>query len=126
METAIIVLLSLSFFMLIVSFLRRDRITPLQKEVEELSLQHIHDIYLLKQRIRILEEELMISQQEDDRTLQTRGAPLLRESSSPVNEILKSQVTALHKQGYSVEEIMKRSALSKEQVLKIIQVQSRC
>ncbi|WP_019242568.1 MULTISPECIES: hypothetical protein [Bacillus] len=113
-KIAIIILLGLSILLFILSFFKKDRTTELERNIEELSLQHMQDMYQLKKKLQILEEELLIQ----DSTSFIPENPIKR--GNKVNEILKSQVLALYNQGYSIDEISQRSSLSIEDITAIL------
>ena len=46
-KIAIIILLGLSILLFILSFFKKDRTTELERNIEELSLQHMQDMYQL-------------------------------------------------------------------------------
>ena len=120
MEMTIIILLILSILLLALSFSAPDRISALEKNVEKLTMQQVQDTYLLKQRVRVLEEELLLTFSDEEGDL-----PGLRTSVADTpgkaNEILKSQVLSLHRQGYGIDEICERSVLEKTEVANILQ-----
>ncbi|PLT34703.1 hypothetical protein [Bacillus sp. V5-8f] len=121
METIFIILLAGAILLLIYSFFKRDNVKKIQEDLEELTLTHMQDIYQLKRKIKILEEELLI--QEDTAG---RLKPLIAGKESPmrqqpINEILKAQVLSLYQQGLSLEQITKQSTLSMEAVRSVIE-----
>ncbi len=117
-EIIIISLVAVSLLLIVFSFFKKDRLTDLEKNVEDLSLQHIQDIYILKKKIKILEEELLI--QDTELFSSTNSNMHSSDNSIKVNEILQSQVLSLYQQGLSVEEIHTRSALSHEEIITIL------
>lgn len=123
METTIIILLILSILLLALSFSAPDRITALEKNVEKLTMQQVQETYLLKQRIRVLEEELLLNipEEYEEPPLQPNAA----DAPIKANEILKSQVLSLHRQGYSIDEISERSVLDKMEISRILQQSSK-
>ena len=64
MEYMIIGLLAIAILLLLLSFFKRDKVNDLEEQLEQLSLMTIQEHYQLKKRIKILEEELLI-QDED-------------------------------------------------------------
>jgi len=119
MEIIIISLLVLAILLFILSFFTTDRVTDLERNVEEMSLQHIQDMFQLKRQIRILEEELLTSEQN---LFSTNHHPSNEESTMKVHEILKNQVMSLYQQGFSIEEISARSTLSHNDIIQILQI----
>ncbi|MEH6940401.1 hypothetical protein [Bacillus sp. JJ722] len=119
MEIIIISLVAVAILLLIFSFFKKDRVTDIEKNLEELSLQHIQDMYILKKKIKILEEEILM---QDTELLPNTGSKInTTDGGLKVNEILQSQVLSLYQQGLSIEDIHTRSALSPEEITTIIQ-----
>ncbi|WP_409297674.1 hypothetical protein V1498_06550 [Peribacillus sp. SCS-26] len=118
MELVILSLLILSAVLFVLSFLRKDGVKVLEKEVEQLSLSYMQDMYQLNKKISILEEELL----QDSIGMGGFHSPGNHEpEKNSVNEILKNQVLALYRQGLSVERISAQSTLSQEEILEIIE-----
>ncbi|MBD3107650.1 hypothetical protein IEO70_04660 [Bacillus sp. AGMB 02131] len=114
MEIVIISLLVLAILLFILSFFKIDRVSELERNVEEMSLQHIQDIYQLKRQVRILEEELL--------TPEHSSIPSdFQENTTRISEILKNQVKSLYQQGFSIDEISARSTLSHDDIMQILQ-----
>ncbi|MGM9929695.1 MAG: hypothetical protein ACI35P_17290 [Bacillus sp. (in: firmicutes)] len=117
MEVLIIILLLIAIVLFLLSFVKKDRISNVENTIDELSLQHVQDIYQLKKRIRVLEEELL--------TLDSLNEPVQPVSSEKstvgVNKILESQVLALYQQGLTINDIIQRSALTKDEVMTVIE-----
>ncbi|WP_237563616.1 hypothetical protein [Halalkalibacter okhensis] len=61
MEISIIILLSFAILLFILSFFRKDRIEQVEKQLDQMSITYMQEIYQLKKKIRVLEEELLIS-----------------------------------------------------------------
>lgn len=100
-----LILITLSFFI-------KNPAKRIEKELEGLSLDYYQDANQFKRRLKIIEEELMI----DPKLANKPHKPQVK----PVHEILVSQVLTLHQQGFNVDEISKRSALTAEQVKSVI------
>lgn len=120
MEIFIIVLFAIGILLLVLSFFKDDRVSALERNIEELSIQHVQDVYQLKQKIRVLEEELLI-QDSSDYITANKGSSTSDERPVKVNEILKSQVLSLYQQGLSIDEISQRSTLSHEEIMIVLQ-----
>ncbi len=118
MEILIITLLCVAIFLLLLSFFKKDSLTNLERTVDELSLQHVQDLYQLKNRVRILEEELLSVNTFD--VLKKEKAQESSNSNEKINKILKNQVLALDQQGMSIEEISKRSTLTHQDIRSIL------
>jgi predicted Rossmann fold nucleotide-binding protein DprA/Smf involved in DNA uptake len=104
-------LLVVSTLLLILSFFVKDPIKELKNEVDQLSLNQIQELYQMKRKIKILEEELLVSDSDFASTTSQK-----RE----VHAILKNQVWSLSQQGLSMDQIAKQSSLPIEDVEMIL------
>ncbi|WP_374721660.1 hypothetical protein [Peribacillus tepidiphilus] len=119
MKIIFIGLLCFSIVLLIISFFKKDRVSKLEEDLEQLSLTYMQDLYQLKRKIKVLEEEMLIDgdlSTSDDFSM-IKPIPVKR----PVNEILKNQVLSLYSQGLSLDQIAKQSTLSKDEIIGIIE-----
>jgi len=66
MEIAMIVLLSASVILFILSFFQKDPVKEIEKQVENTSISLMQEILKLKQKISVLEEELMIPENDQE------------------------------------------------------------
>jgi hypothetical protein len=69
MEYIMIGLLSFAILLLILSFFKRDKVSDLEEQLEQLSLTVIQENYQMKKRIKILEEELLFYDEDLQKTL---------------------------------------------------------
>ena len=121
--------------LLILSFFVKDRTKKVERDVEDLSINIYQETNAIKRRLKIVEEELLLdgpsfamsslspTKQTKAPTAQQPSAPQTttkQPTEKPVHSILVSQVLELGKQGMSVPEIQKRSALSMEQIVHIL------
>jgi hypothetical protein len=121
METLIILLFSLAIVLLIVSFFGKDKVAKLEEDLEQMTLTYMQDIYQLKKKVKILEEEFVI---QDDPAPPVKVKSIVNSNDSePIHEILKSQVLSLYSQGLSLDQIAKQSSLTKEQTISVIEQQ---
>lgn len=109
MKTILIILFNIAILLFILSFFLPDPNKQLKEEVEQLSLQFYQESYQLKRRLKVLEEELLM-------TDGLRQNQLMNEP----HEIIVNQVKQLAKQGLPIEQIAKQSALSSEDVKAIL------
>ncbi|MBM7693306.1 hypothetical protein JOC77_002746 [Peribacillus deserti] len=116
MEYIILTLLLLSAIVFIFSFLRKDRLAELEQEIEQLSLSYMQDIYQLKKKISVLEEELLFQESPE----YSDAFPAAIKEKSSVHEIIKNQVLALYRQGLSIERIAHQSNLQPNEIISII------
>ncbi|RFU64288.1 hypothetical protein D0469_18980 [Peribacillus saganii] len=124
MDFAIIGLLVFALLLLLLSFFKKDRLSKIEEEMEQMTLTHMQDIYQLKRKIKLLEEELLIQDAPSANRKSFRPASVSVSVKKPaINEILKSQVLSLYHQGLPLEQIEKQSALSMEEILTVIEDQ---
>ncbi len=123
MEIAMLSLFLLAIILLIISLFKKDKAAKLEEELEQVTLTHMQDIYQLKKKVAILEEELMIQDQPSHYSSST--TPSFSSNTQPVaiNEIIKNQVLALQRQGCSLAQIEKQSTLTKDQIIEVLQEQ---
>ncbi|MFS0613872.1 hypothetical protein [Lederbergia ruris] len=112
MHTLVIILFSLSILFFLISLFQPDRTKALEKELEQLSMKLLQENYLLKKRVKVLEEELL--------TPDFQESFSMKEPSNKPNEILKNQVIALYHQGLNLGQISKQSSLPINKVQQII------
>ena len=121
METLIILLFSLAIVLLIVSFFGKDKVAKLEEDLEQMTLTYMQDIYQLKKKVKILEEEFVI---QDDPVPSVKDQSTVTSNDiEPIHEILKSQVLSLYSQGLTLDQIARQSSLTKEQTISVIEQQ---
>ncbi len=113
MITITISLFSLSALLFLLSLFYKGQETKVEKEIEQLSLEHAQEMYIIKKRLRALEEEIL---QEGSFS----EASFLN-NSLPINDVIQNQVIHLYKQGLSIDQISRQSALLTDEVIKIIE-----
>ena len=123
MEIVMLSLFLLAIFLLVFSLFKKDKAAKLEEELEQITLTHMQDIYQLKKKVSILEEEFMI--QDQPRHFSSPSKQTITQIKKPVaiNEIIKNQVLALYRQGCSLDQIEKQSTLSKDQIMEVINEQ---
>ncbi|MBO0995240.1 hypothetical protein [Bacillus sp. SD088] len=112
MHTLVIILLSLAVLLFLISLFQPDRTKALEKELEQVSMKLLQENYLLKKRVKVLEEELLASDFQE--------SFVTKEPINKPNEILKNQVIALYHQGLSLGQISKQSSLPISHVQQIL------
>lgn len=126
MEIVMLSLFLLAIILLVFSLFKKDKVAKLEEELEQVTLTHMQDIYQLKKKVSILEEEFMIQDQprhfssSSKKTFTPINKP---DKSVAINEIIKNQVLALYRQGCSLDQIEKQSTLSKDQIIEVINEQ---
>lgn len=108
-----IIIMIIGILLIIVSFFIKGSAKKLETEVEDLSFTLYQETSAIKRRLKIVEEELLLEGT-------NIAVPIKPRTKSVIHEIIKSQVLELHKQGYSLIEISKRSSLSLEEVKTVI------
>ena len=84
-------------------------------EIEKVSMSLHQETNGLKKRLRAVEEELMIGiGPMKNNVSQTKKA-------KPIHEIIINQVLSLNSQGFSIDDIAKRSSLTSEEVQSVLQ-----
>ncbi|MCM3599578.1 hypothetical protein M3175_02465 [Robertmurraya korlensis] len=111
MEYVLLSLLVVSILLFVLSFFVKDPMKELKSEIDQLSLNQIQELYQMKRKIKILEEELLVPDSDFSSTASQK-----RE----VHAILKNQVWSLSQQGLSIEQIAKQSSLPIEDVEMIL------
>jgi hypothetical protein len=111
MGIIMILLFGISLILFLISFIQKDPYKELKEEVDQLTMQYVQEIYLMKQRLRILEEELLVN--EDPFTTVSKN-------TKDIHEIIKNQVFSLAQQGKSIEQIASQSSLSLNDVHSIL------
>lgn len=121
MEGIILTLLSAAILLFIASFFQKDRTAKLENDLEQLAVSHMQEMYQLKKKVKLLEEELLIQDAPVSSAVQSRrpGKP------DQINEILKNQVLSLYRQGLSIDQIVRQSTLSKELVMTVLEAGGR-
>jgi len=60
MEYILFVLVIIGLIVLILSFFKRDSVKQLEEQIEGTSITMMQELYKVKKKIRLLEEEMMI------------------------------------------------------------------
>ncbi|SDB99149.1 hypothetical protein SAMN05421734_103282 [Pelagirhabdus alkalitolerans] len=110
MYIAGITILIVALLIFIISFFAEDKFKKLEDQIEQLSLSTLQDNYQMKKKIKVLEEELLPNEVD----LKDFKGP----SSSRSNH--KKQVELLYKQGYSVQDISKKTQLSEYDIEMVV------
>lgn len=118
MNTLIIILLSISILLFILSFFQPDKTKTIEKDMEQLSMKILQENYLLKKRVKILEEELLL----EESSFNNISKP---PATSQPNEILKNHVIALYNQGLDLKQISKQSSLPIQTIRSIVNNEKR-
>jgi hypothetical protein len=110
MEFTIIALFSLSIILFSVSFFKKDRNKEVETQIENFSITLMQEIYQLKKKIKVLEEEILIGQDQRYFT-NTQNRPLTYD---------RDKILALYEDGHSLEEIENITGISVEKLNEIL------
>ncbi|EIJ78870.1 hypothetical protein PB1_14969 [Bacillus methanolicus PB1] len=110
-------LLIFSVLLLLISLFISDPLKKIREEIDELSMQQIKELYQIKKKLKILEEELLISD-EDIKKAFTK--PNIPKEKKEIHAIIRNQVLLLAQQGLSIEQIAKQSSLTVDDVNTIL------
>ncbi|MBM7650041.1 hypothetical protein JOC78_003025 [Bacillus ectoiniformans] len=116
MNGLIIGLACAGVILLIISLFQKDPAHQLKKEVDELSMQFLQETYQLKKKLKVIEEELLIT----DTVPNEKAYKAFSGQSGQINEIIKNQVISLYYQGTDMPNIARQSSLSLQQVQDIL------
>ncbi|MBU9722441.1 MULTISPECIES: hypothetical protein [Bacillaceae] len=81
---------SISALLFILSFIQKDRSKELEKQVENLSIQLMQEMYQVKQKMKVIEEEFVISSNET--------------TTSP-STLTRDDILSMYEEGYSINDI---------------------
>lgn len=95
MEWVIISLFILSAILLLLSFFQKRPNKEIEQQLENMSIQLMQEIYYLKKKVKILEEEYMIDE-----------SIVYSKSSTHASQLItRDDVLSMHEEGHSVEDI---------------------
>lgn len=113
MMVVIVILFIISIALIGISFFQRDNVKELEQEVDHLQLSAMQEIYKLKKKMRVLEEELL------------QNTDFADEDDLELEEVDKNRILTKHKQGMSVEAIALSENLTTKEVRSIIKQNER-
>lgn len=117
MTIMIIILFIISIALIGISYFQRDNVKELEQELDHLQLSAMQEIYKLKKKMRIVEEELL-----------QNDVPLKEQTDSyeeQENKSNTSRVLAKYRQGMSLEAIALSEASSVEEIRLIVEQNER-
>jgi DNA-directed RNA polymerase specialized sigma24 family protein len=113
-EYTMIALVFLSLLLLILSFFAKDKIKGLEEQIDQLTMSFVQETYQLKKKLKILEEELLMS---DEDIMEIVRKKALNDST----QLEREQVLSLYKRGFSYEQIAKETSMTTEEVRMMLQ-----
>lgn len=107
-----LILLIVGVLAVLASFFIGNGNRAFEDELEKVSVSLHQETNNLKKRLRVLEDELMVS-------------PPVRENftsapKKPVHAIIVNQITSLHSQGYTIPEIARRASMPETEVTEVL------
>jgi Mor family transcriptional regulator len=114
MGSIIISLVALAALLLGLSFFLKDPYKELREEIDQLTIQQIQDLYQIKKKLKVLEEELLVN----DSIMEKQSS--FNSGKKQIHDIIKNQVWSLAQQGMDINQIAKQSSLSNQEVQDII------
>ena len=112
-------LLAFAVILLLLSAFMKDPYKILREEIEQLSMQQIQDMYVVKKKLKVLEEELLVNDT-DFQPVSSMRSPKIAPEKKEIHEIIKNQVWSLVQQGLTIDQIARQSSLTVSEVESII------
>lgn len=112
-EVAIIALIVVSIALIAFSYFQREPIKEVEQELETLQLSAMQEIYKLKKKMKVLEEELLDSN------------VVVRRPNVGISQHIAKQILSKYQNGMSVDAIAKAEHVSAEDVKAIIKDNER-
>src|SRR5690625_3499432 len=110
-----LLLVAFGIVLVIISFFVSHSNRADSDELEKISISLHQETNGLKKRIKALEEELMMSMEPLEKSQYNQR------TEQPVHEIIVNQILSMNSQGLSNEDIAKRSSLTSEEVIRVLQ-----
>ncbi|MRG86594.1 hypothetical protein [Salinibacillus xinjiangensis] len=111
----LITLVVVGIILFILSFFTNDKFKDLEDQIEDVSISTLQETYRLKNKMKVLEEELLVSDSvSSDLDIPT---PSSDEKQPPVYD----QIKKLHDVGFSIDQIANSTALKVHDVRAILQ-----
>ncbi|UCZ54548.1 hypothetical protein LGQ02_07265 [Bacillus shivajii] len=108
METMIIILFSVSILLFVLSFFRKDPAKETEKQLENFSIQFMQELYQVKKKVQVLEEEYMIPSSPNS---------IEQSLSNPTRkELSRDEVLSMYEDGLTVKEIANYTEKSEEEI----------
>lgn len=114
-----IILMVAGISCIIASFFIKPKSANLDLKIENVSIAMHEQMNDLQKRMRVIEDELLIPQ---PLMPKRKHKPKVTKKivEEPVHAIIVSQILVLHQQGYSLQEIAKRSSLPEAKVVEVL------
>lgn len=109
-----LILVIIGLITVVISFFVGGSARTYSDELEKVSISLHQETNSLKKRLKVVEEELMIS------IGTTRKGNHSQRQAKPVHEIIVNQILSLQAQGFSTEDIAKRASLTTAEVTAVL------
>lgn len=110
-DLIIIVLLSSSFLLFILSYFKKDRVSELEQQLEDLSIRHMQEMYQLKKQLKKLEGEVRLKEQQ---------SAFVQQAKSSSQQQLLREVISLYSQNWDFESIAEHTGLTVIEVERLL------
>ncbi len=117
----IITLLIIGIALFTISFFINNRFDELEEQIEQLSISTLQDRYIMKNKIKVLEEELLTDQadfyssiEKSDDSADVHQTVRQKESS------IINRIEELHRNGYSPKDIEEMVGISEADIIDMI------
>lgn len=111
MTIVIIILFIVSIVLIGISYLQRDNVKELEQELDHLQLSAMQEIYKLKKKMRIVEEELL----HHDTSFKEQAT-----ISNEDDKVNTSRILAKYRQGMSLEALALSEGMTVEEIRSIV------
>jgi uncharacterized membrane protein len=112
----IVTLIVIAILLFVISFFLEDNVQQLEEQYEQFSISMMQDMYQLKKKMKVLEEELLTQVAHVD----PKGPSPLMPDTVKNKPLLIQKVYHLYQQGYSIEEISKQTHLEQADIKTIL------
>lgn len=116
MNTAFIALVVIAIALLVLSFFLKDRVKELESQMDQMSLNIMQDMYKMKKKMKVLEEELLVT--DDDyhpiKMSESKREKVTDLDTEGMNDL--ERMTYFQQNGMTVEEIARKTSLPVEEV----------
>ncbi|HHY21954.1 MAG TPA: hypothetical protein GX525_08785 [Bacilli bacterium] len=107
MDYTILTLLVVAILLILLSLIKKDRSKQIEEQIEQLSITYLQEIYQLKKKVKILEEEI----------LATSDGKLFHANTKVEHKVdLLTEVIEYYEAGYSEDKIAELTTLSEHEV----------
>lgn len=114
-----LILIIIGIITVIISFFIGSSTRSYADDLEKVSISLHQETNGLKKRLRTVEEELMIGVGTMPTPTNKQAQPV-QHQPKPIHEIIVNQILSLHAQGFTTEEIAKRSSLTSIEVSEVL------